>query len=131
MKASPNYIIISTNEGEYKGIISSSSLFNTIHSEKKLIATLIKRNDTFIKLNDTLKTAVETMAKENIDVLPVISNENNDIIGVLSYRDIIATYKHGINEHEKTQPNLSLKRNGLKILLSGQKLVSIIKRKSK
>lgn len=126
-----NYLIISTNEGEYKGIISSSSLFNTIHPEKNVIASLIKRNDTYIKLNDTLKVAVETMAKENIDVLPVISNENNDIIGLLSYHDILATYKQGIDEHKKAQPNLSLKRNGIKILLSGQKLVSIMKRKNK
>ncbi len=118
-----NYFIISSNEGEYKGIISSSSLFNTIHPEDNTISSLIKRNDTTIKLNDTLKTAVETMAKENIDVLPVISDEKNDIVGVLSYLDIIATYKMGIDEHEKKQPHLSLKRNGLKILLKGQKIV--------
>lgn len=126
-----NYFIISNNEGEYKGIVSTSSLNSNIHPQENLIGTLVKRNDTFVKSNDTLKTAVETMAKENIDVLPVISNENNDILGVLSYRDILATYKQGIDEHEKKQPHLSLKRNGLKILLSGQKLVSAMKRKRK
>lgn len=126
-----NYFIISTNEGEYKGIVSTSSLNSNIHPQENLIGTLVKRNDTFVKSNDTLKTAVETMAKENIDVLPVISNENNDILGVLSYRDILATYKQGIDEHEKKQPHLSLKRNGLKILLSGQRLVSTMKRKRK
>lgn len=126
-----NYFIISTNEGEYKGIVSTSSLNSNIHPQENLIGTLVKRNDTFVKSNDTLKIAVETMAKENIDVLPVISNENNDILGVLSYRDILATYKEGIAEHEKKQPHLSLKRNRLKILLSGQRLVSTMKRKSK
>lgn len=118
-----NYFIISSNEGEYKGIISSSSLFNKVNSKENTIASLIKRNDTFIQLNDTLKTAVETMARENIDVLPVISNENNNLVGVLSYHDIISTYKTGIDEHEMKQPHLSLKGSGLKILLKGQKIV--------
>lgn len=77
-----------------------------------------------------MRTAVETMTKENIDVLPVVSKENSIIIGILSYHDIIATYKHGIDEHDKKQPHISLKQNGLKILLRGQKFVSAMKRKT-
>ncbi len=126
-----NYFIISSNERVYKGILSSSYLFSNHHSQENLIGTLIKRNGIYIGLNDTLLTAVEIMAKENIDVLPVVSKENTKIIGILSYRDIIATYKYGIDEHEKKQPHISLKRNGIKILLRGQKLVSDMKRKDK
>lgn len=126
-----NYFIISSNEGEYRGILSSSNLFSNHHSQENLIGTLIKRNSIYIGLSDTLRTAVETMAKENIDVLPVVSKENSIIIGILSYHDIIATYKHGIDEHDKKQPHISLKQNGLKILLRGQKFVSAMKRKDK
>lgn len=126
-----NYFIISSNEGEYRGILSSSNLFSNHHSQENLIGTLIKRNSIYIGLSDTLRTAVETMAKENIDVLPVVSKENTTIIGILSYHDIIATYKHGIDEHDKKQPHISLKQNGLKILLRGQKFVSAMKRKDK
>lgn len=126
-----NYFIISSNEGEYRGILSSSNLFSNHHSQENLIGTLIKRNSIYIGLSDTLRTAVETMAKENIDVLPVVSKENTTIIGILSYHDIIATYKHGIDEHDKKQPHISLKQNGLKILLRGQKFVSAMKPKDK
>jgi CIC family chloride channel protein len=126
-----NYFIISSNEGEYRGILSSSNLFSNHHSQENLIGTLIKRNSIYIGLSDTLRTAVETMTKENIDVLPVVSKENSIIIGILSYHDIIATYKHGIDEHDKKQPHISLKQNGLKILLRGQKFVSAMKRKDK
>ena len=126
-----NYFIISSNESEYKGILSSSDLFNSQHSPENLIGTLIKHNDIYIGLNDTLLTAVETMAKESIDVLPVVSGENTKIIGILTYHDIIATYKYGINEHEKKQPHISLKRNGLKILLHGRGIVSAMKRRDK
>lgn len=125
-----NYFIISSNEGVYKGILSSSNLFSNHHMEENLIGTLIKRNSIYIGLNDNLRTAVETMAKENIDVLPVVSPENKNIVGILSYHDIIATYKNGIAEHEKKQPPISLKVQRLKILLKGQKLVSAIRRKS-
>lgn len=112
-----------------RGILSSSSLFSNHHSQENIIGTLIKRNSIYIGLNDTLRTAVETMAKENIDVLPVVSKGDMNIIGILSYHDIIATYKYGIDEHEKKQPHISLKRNSLKILLRGQKLMSIFKEK--
>lgn len=127
----PNYFIVSSNEGEYRGALSSSNLFSDHHPQENLVGTLIKRNSVYIRLNDNLKTAVETMAKENIDVLPVVAKENGNILGILSYQDIIATYKYGIDEHEKKHPHISLKRQRLKIVLRGQKIVFAMKRKDK
>lgn len=124
-----NYFIISDNDGAYKGILSSSNLFSHHHSQEKSIGSLLKRKSIYIDINASLRFAVEIMAKENIDVLPVVSNENKNIIGILTYRDIIATYKEGVDENEKKQPPISLKRQGLKILLRGQKLNSLIRRK--
>ncbi|GAB1445190.1 MAG: chloride channel protein [Cyclobacteriaceae bacterium] len=123
-----NYFIISSSEGEYRGILSSSNLFSNHHSLEIPIGNLVKRNEVYIQQHDTLRAAVETMAKENVDVLPVISKGAN-IIGILSYHDIIATYKQGIEEHEKKEPHISLKRNGLKILLHGKRFVSARKEK--
>ncbi|CAN5322972.1 chloride channel protein [soil metagenome] len=126
-----NYFIVSNIEGEYKGIISSSNLFSEHHKQDGKIGSLIKRNSVYIKLDDNLRHAAETMAKENVDVLPIISGENKNIVGLLSYLDILGTYKHGIDEHEMKRPPISLKRNGLKILQQGQKLIELSKRKSK
>ncbi|HEX5024829.1 MAG TPA: chloride channel protein [Agriterribacter sp.] len=126
-----NYFIISDNEGSYKGILSASNLFGNHHAPENGIGSLVKRKNIYARNSDTLRTAVETMAKENVDVLPVVSNDNNSILGILSYRDIIATYKHNMAEHEKKQPHISLKRQGLKILLHGQKLSAVLKRKEK
>jgi len=125
-----NYFIISNNEGEYRGILSSSSLLSNHHPQDNLIGTLVKRNNIYIDLSETLRTAVETMAKEGIDVLPVISKNNTAIIGVLSYHDIIASYSHSMDEHAKKSPDISLKKNGLKVLLRGQKIVSVIRKKN-
>ncbi|WP_161889771.1 chloride channel protein [Pontibacter russatus] len=116
-----NYFIISDNAGAFKGILSSSNLFSHHHNPESSIGSLIKRKHISVSTDSSLRTAVEMMAKENIDVLPVVSSDDNNIVGVLSYKDIIATYKHGIEEHEEMLPDISLRRNGMRILLRGQK----------
>lgn len=127
-----NYFIISSNEGEYKGILSSSTIFSNLQSDDSRIGTLIKRKNISVDTGNSLRTAVEIMAKENTDVLPVISKENsNSIIGILSYKEIIASYKKNMDEHVKKSPDISLKRRGLKILLRGQKLITAIKIKDR
>ncbi|MGZ4034478.1 MAG: chloride channel protein [Bacteroidia bacterium] len=69
----------------------------------------------FIYDDNSLRIAVETMAKENIDVLDVISKEDkNIIIGSLSYKNIISAYKRDIEEHKKNDPNISLRRKKIK-----------------
>ena len=70
------------------------------------------------------------MANEDIDVLPVVSNGNqNEIIGILSYKDILSAYSYKFNEHEKTNASISLKRQGLKILLHGQRFLTLVNQK--
>jgi chloride channel protein, CIC family len=123
-----NYFIVSNNNDEYKGILSSVTLLNSHTAEGNLIGTIVKPNENYVELKNTLRTAVETMARNDIDVLPVISKENSNIIGCISYHDIIAIYRHGAEDHEKKQPHISLRRQGLKILLHGKKLVSVMKK---
>lgn len=120
-----NYFIIVSDKNEYRGIISSSNLFSNHHNPKKLISSLIKRNNVSVNIDNSLRSAVELMAKENIDLLPVLSLEKN-IIGILSYKNIISAYKSDIDNYIKKSPSISLKRNGLKILLRGNKLINLI-----
>ena len=120
-----NYFIIVNNKSEFKGIISSSNLFSNHHKPDKLVGDLIKRNNVSIRIDNSLRTAVELMASENIDLLPVISKEN-EIIGILSYKDIISAYKYNIDNFVKKQPSISLKRNSLKILVRGNQLINLI-----
>jgi H+/Cl- antiporter ClcA len=120
-----NYFIIVNNKSEFKGIISSSNLFSNHHEPDKLVGDLIKRNNVSIRIDNSLRSAVELMASENIDLLPVISKEN-EIIGILSYKDIISAYKHDIDNFVKKRPSISLKRNSLKILVRGNQLINLI-----
>jgi chloride channel protein, CIC family len=45
---------------------------------------------------------VEIMAKENIDVLPVVTKAGNKVTGILSYKDVLAAYRHQMEEHKET-----------------------------
>ncbi|MEO6948105.1 MAG: chloride channel protein, partial [Ginsengibacter sp.] len=117
-----NYFIITNNENEFRGIISSSSLFSNHHLPQKKVGELIKRNSVSVRNDSSLRFAVELMAKENIDMLPVVSKENS-IIGILSYKDIISAYKKDMDNNLKKRPSISLKRNGMKMLVRGQKLI--------
>jgi CIC family chloride channel protein len=126
-----NYFIISNNEGAYKGILSSSSLFSKHHNPHTLIGTLVKRKNISVAIDNSLRTAVELMAKENIDVLPVVSKEdNNHIIGLVSYQNILSAYKQGIDDHEKKHPDISIKRRSLKVLLRGKEMLTSWKAKA-
>jgi CIC family chloride channel protein len=122
-----NYFIVSDPAGCYKGIISASNLFSKHHNAATMVGTLIKRQPVSIKAGSSLRQAIELMAKENIDVLPVLATESSNVIGILSYKDIISGYKKDIEYHEAKKPHISLKRRSLKILLHGQKLINLRK----
>ena len=122
-----NYFIIVSDDGSFKGIVSSSNIFSMHHATDQKIGNLIKRKPVAINNEDSLKSAVELMAKENVDVLPVVSNGDNKVIGILSYKDILSAYKHGMQEQEIVVP-ISLKRRTLKILLHGKKRLTTIRK---
>jgi len=125
-----NYYIVVSKEGVFNGIISSSSLFSMHQKEQNTIGSLIKRKPIAITNEDSLKAAVEVMAKENVDVLPVVDHDDNKITGVLSYKDILSAYRHHIDEHEEGV-SISLKRRTLKVLLHGKKRLAEIKVKGR
>ena len=120
-----NYFIIITKENEYKGIVSSSSLRGNHQDPEKVVSQLIKRNNASVNEDSSLRIAVELMAEENVDILPVVS-EDNKIAGILSYKNILSAYKADSDNFVKKSPSISLKRNGLKVLVQGNKLINFI-----
>ena len=55
---------------------------------EKLLTKLSKRKCFTLSENDTLKTASEKLQKHNIGGLPVVSTQDNSIIGIVSERDL-------------------------------------------
>lgn len=124
-----NYYIVSNIDGEYKGIISSSQLYSRIHLPETKLENLIKQKSVSVESSNSLRTAIEIMANEQIDVLPVLSEQPQNIIGILSYQNILSSYKLGIDDNRRNRPHISLKRNGLKLLVHGQKVRRFFKSK--
>ena len=123
------YFIVSNKEGEYRGIISSLDVLSQWKHRYKKISELPNNHHTPILSNFTLRHTVERMAKENIDALPVLSKDDLTMIGIISYRDILTVYKYGVDEHERKKPNIAIKKDRLKLLVKGQKLVQLTRRK--
>lgn len=124
-----NYFIVTSKNNEFMGTISSSNLWSNHHNTTKPVGSLIKRNNISISAHSSLRAAVEMMARENIDLLPIISNDNK-VTGILSYKDILSAYKKDTENDMTKQPSISLKRNGLKILVKGNQLINLINRKN-
>ena len=53
-----------------------------------LVTKLSKRECFTLSEYDTLKSASEKLQKHNIGAMPVVNKQNNDIIGIVSERDL-------------------------------------------
>ena len=121
-----SHYIVADQEDNYAGIISSSQLYNRLNQPETSLAALISKKHVWVNDSFSLRKAIGIMANENVDVLPVLSGEEGGIIGILSYRNILTSYRQGIDEHRQNQPHISLRRTGLKLLVHGQKLKRFI-----
>ena len=54
----------------------------------KLVTKLSNRPYFTLTEKDTLKTASEKLQKHNVGVMPVLSNKDKDVIGIISERDL-------------------------------------------
>ena len=55
---------------------------------EKLVTKLSNRKCFTLSNDDTLKTASEKLQKYNVGVMPILSEEHNNVIGIISERDI-------------------------------------------
>jgi H+/Cl- antiporter ClcA len=117
-----NYFIVAERNGNYKGVISHSHLYNRMHLPDTKLESLVKMKPTSIKTTDNLRKAIEIMALEDMDVLPVFSVAGEEVTGIISYGHILASYKLNLAEHQKKDPHISINRLGLKMLVHGKKI---------
>ena len=54
----------------------------------KLVTKLSKRECFTLSEFDTIKTASEKLQKYNVGAMPVLCKQNNDVIGIISERDL-------------------------------------------
>jgi len=104
-----NYFIIVSNDNSYCGIISASNLYSHHHDINASVGSLIKRKNISLQQYDTLRSAIEKMVSENIDVLPVVSNKQ-ELLGVLSYQYILSAYHKAAKSANTEAINISFRK---------------------
>jgi H+/Cl- antiporter ClcA len=124
-KEHDDYFITVNDDGSYSGILKLADLYINNPDGGSTLKSVTSYVHTFLKNDDTLRIAVEEMAKHDTDVLPVISAMGNKIAGLLTYQDVLAAYKHHIEENETANKQISLKRGRMKMLIRGRKLIHI------
>ncbi|MBS1523621.1 MAG: chloride channel protein [Bacteroidetes bacterium] len=120
-----NYFMTVDNDGSYSGILKRTDLFSPGVKSDHTIKDILKPVHFFLKNNDSLRTAVEIMAKHHTEALPVIAAKGGKIMGMLTYPDVLTAYKHHIEENETANTQISLKRRRMKMLIKGKKLIHI------
>ncbi|GAA4792978.1 chloride channel protein [Olivibacter ginsenosidimutans] len=103
-----NYMIIVTQDNNYSGIISASNLYSHHHDLNASVASLIKRKPISLAEYDTLRLAIDKMISENVDVLPVVSQQQ-ELMGVLSYQHILSAYYKSTKKANTEEINILLK----------------------
>ena len=118
------HLIVVDNEGRFIGIVSVIKLYHTSNVPDVSVQSLIEQTNVSISGSENLRTAVGIMARQNVDVLPVIDKDSKTVTGTVSYKDIIKAYQFSLNDYDYYNRNISLKRKGVKILLHGKKLIN-------
>ncbi len=120
-----NYFIVVNNAGEYSGTVKLADIYaNKADIDSPLEEIINKGASLSIYSTDSLRKAVETMSKIGVEVLPVLeSADKRAVIGVLSYKDIINAYKWHIEKSEFAHIKISLKRQRMKMLIRGRRLI--------
>lgn len=120
-----NHFLSVNNKGSFDGAVSLSNLYRQTLDPDSTISEILKRNLAMVKSNENLAKAVEVMSVSGEEFLPVVSSEeDNNIIGILTYKDVLTAYKLHFRENQEKRANLSLKRQRIKILIKGRKLIS-------
>jgi len=120
-----NHFLVVDDKGSFEGAITISNIYNKNIDPASPITMIIKKELPLVQSSANLAKAVELMSACNEELLPVISsNKGHTVIGVLTYKDVLTAYKAHLVENKEVGVNLSLRRQRIKILIKGRKLIN-------
>lgn len=109
------YFIVADKEGNYVGTANLNDINKHDVDAGTTVQSILQDCHLSVRPNDNLRKAVELMAQEDVEVLPIISEKK--VIGILSYKDVIHAYKFYHEENDRSNIHISLKRKRLKALI--------------
>ncbi len=93
-------------EGKLVGMVTRQDINHALQSgdENSEVKNVMTVDIIFCLPNESLKTALNKMAKKNIGRIPVVKQErSDDIIGILTRKSILAAYNYSLNRVSRKQ----------------------------
>jgi CIC family chloride channel protein len=117
----PNHLIVVDDSGKYRGLLASQELYNSRHSPATPIQSLLPAGpNVYVREDQSLKAAVEIMAESGLDIVPVISANGEEVVGLLSYKDTLEVYRHKLRDSTYFGKEYSFKRQAIRMILKGK-----------
>jgi chloride channel protein, CIC family len=113
------YHVAVDKDGNYTGIVSLADISRHDINPETRLKTILKATGLYIAYNDSLQKAMALMATEEAEVLPVVAA--NNIIGILSYKNMMNAYKFYREENDRAYCQISINKQRLKILAGSRR----------
>lgn len=115
-------VAVVSADGQALGLVTAAALHDPAHAAATLLRALAQPALATVHAADTLRTAVNTMARAGVEALPVLG-PGRAVAGVLVYADVLRAYKLRLDEDETARASLSVRRGGLQALRRGRRLL--------
>ncbi|HTA28145.1 MAG TPA: chloride channel protein [Bacteroidia bacterium] len=110
-------------DGDLYGIIGMQEIFNKNNDESEELGKFAKTNPVSIYEDEILKSAVDKMLAHNLEILPIVSRMKiNQLVGILSYRDILEAYELREKEAKDKDLTISIRKQSIRIIIKGRRL---------
>jgi len=107
-----------------QGIVFRKDIFSKKHDDNASVSTLVKSMNPYIYEENRLSIAIDLMDKYQTDILPVVTHDKDKrLTGIISHKDIFTAYRKRRNAEEVYKPPISLRKQGIKIIIKGKQFL--------
>jgi chloride channel protein, CIC family len=118
----PSTFAVADEAGSLYGIIEIKDIFNTLHDEREMLTKIARKKPITAYEDETLKAVADKMLSQHLEILPIVSRTKTEqLVGVLTYRDIIEAYELREQETEKKR-TISIKKRSIRFIIKGKRL---------
>ncbi|MBS1772626.1 MAG: chloride channel protein [Bacteroidetes bacterium] len=122
-KNNATVFIITDEKGALSGIVKREELFSKQYTDNTLVVSIVIKPLTYVYTSTQLSRVIEIMGELSIDALPVIDTiQNKKVVGIITHKEIFEAYSKRKKDEEELNRPISLKREGIKIILKGRRL---------
>jgi CIC family chloride channel protein len=114
--------VVDSNE-DLLGIVHLKDIEQSILPLDTAIEALIDKKNIYVYDDSQLSFAVDLMDRFKVDNLPVVYRSNKKkVAGILTHKDVFAAYRKRRHEESIYNRNISVRRNGYKLIVKGKQL---------